>query len=468
MIKGLVGQPLVLKYLIRKLAIRINNMIGDNFDFINGNVTGGMIPGWMLRDELSRIQNREIPYLYLRGSRKKGGHNEFITGHQNNKLIKKGMKGLIIEELVNYGQTTTNSVLTYRDCGYKIDYTTTILHYDHPETNDRLKENNIRLIHLITLPEILDIALDKNILDVSLVNSYKDYLKDSIKWQLDRGYVIPHITAMKAKKEGYNMIKLSSDDAIKYGTPQTKIEQGIVYYTLSDKKVKKVYVALDYYNPDDVLNKAKELCNNKSDKFGFKINLDSLLNFNSKYTPRQFIDMMSKLGKSLFVDIKIWNGLRTMSSIIKGCVDCNVDIVNVYAHSGIKYLKALSDLTKGSNTKLFTVTVLTHYNRQYVNNLYNGSFEDTINKLIKISEQGNVDGVILPSTYLNKVNTNLLKLCPGIRPEWFKDSRANNQIQISTPLQAINDGADYLVIGSPITKSKNSIEALNKLLMEIS
>src|SRR3990167_735411 len=148
MIKGLVGQPAVLKKLTKSLAYKV--IQEAKFDFIEGNATGGMIPGWQLRNDVSDILGKEIPYCYLRGSRKEGGHGELITGNSNNPLIKPGMKALVVEELVNYAGTTGNAAEEFRAAGYPVSHAACILSYDHQQSNARLEEKGITLVPLIT------------------------------------------------------------------------------------------------------------------------------------------------------------------------------------------------------------------------------------------------------------------------------------------------------------------------------
>src|SRR3989338_6291016 len=112
-IKGLVGQPDTFVFLIRQLAHKV--IREAKFDFVNGNVTGGAIPGWELSRQVSDILGETIPNTYLRGSKKEGGFGELITGIQNNPLIKEGMVALVVEELVNYAETTTNAAEVFRD-----------------------------------------------------------------------------------------------------------------------------------------------------------------------------------------------------------------------------------------------------------------------------------------------------------------------------------------------------------------
>lgn len=228
MIKGLVGQPSILKFLTGQLAYRVVDEA--EFDFIEGNATGGMIPGWQLRDDVSNLLGREIPFCYLRGSRKEGGHGELITGDRNNPLIQPGMRALVVEELVNYAGTTGNAAEEFRAAGYPVSHAACIFSYDHAESNSRLREKNVSLIALITLPQLLDIAETDCLIPINAIQSYRDFLKDPLRWQLKRGLVVPQSTAKRAIEKGYNMKKLGKQEAISKGAPKGKLEEGIVYW----------------------------------------------------------------------------------------------------------------------------------------------------------------------------------------------------------------------------------------------
>ncbi len=227
MIKGLVGQPEVLKFLIKQLAHKV--VKEARFDFINGNATGGMIPGWQLRNDVSEILGREVPFCYLRGSRKEGGHGELITGDRNNPLIKKGMYALIVEELVNYARTTGNSAEEFRRAGYQVSHGACIISYDHSESNKRLEEKEVTLVSLITLPQLLDCAENNGEISKEAISSYRDFLADPLDWQLSRGLVIPEASAKKAIERGYAMRTLASEEALELGAPLGKIKEGVIY-----------------------------------------------------------------------------------------------------------------------------------------------------------------------------------------------------------------------------------------------
>ena len=250
MIKGLCGQPTVMHFLINALADKVCS-ICPHIDYIDGNVTGGVVTGWELRNKVSEKLGKNIPFVYLRGARKRGGHDELITGIHNNSLIKKGMEVIVVEELVNYGTTTINAVDIFREYGYKVNYAATILSYNHKSTMDKLKEKGITLIPLITLDSLLAIARKNNLLEIELLNSYESFLNDSINWQLNRFMPLPEETAMIARERGYNMIIVKNSTMKKYPKLQAKVEKGVQYY---EQAKKSVIVALDDLEKIDMKN----------------------------------------------------------------------------------------------------------------------------------------------------------------------------------------------------------------------
>lgn len=230
-----------------------------------------------------------------------------------------------------------------------------------------------------------------------------------------------------------------------------------------------VYVALDYDDQQKNINLARDLSREvSSDRFGFKINLDAVLNFSpDAFTSRKMIeDIKGALGKPVFVDLKMWNGGRTMENIAKGCADLNVDMINVYAHAGADFLDRVHDAC--GQTSLFGVTVLTHYTDEDTQHLYGKNLRESVRMLARHAYK-HVDGLIVPGTQLDVVRSlNVKKLCPGIRPDWFVDKHANSQEQVVTPAYAAEHGADYIVVGSPILKSPDPAKALRKIIEEAS
>jgi orotate phosphoribosyltransferase len=226
-VKGLVGRPALLRDLMKALAQKV---LGEaKFDFINGNATGGMVPAWELRNQASVLLGREIPYVYLRGARKEGGHGELITGAQGNPKIHPDARALIVEELVNYAGTTCNAAKEFRRAGYQVSHAATILSYDHPEARLRLQDLGLTLLPLFTLPVLLNLAQSTGRLSRAQVESYREFLAAPLKWQLKRGLVVPETASKQAKQAGIALRPLTPEEAMKAGAPETKVKVGVRY-----------------------------------------------------------------------------------------------------------------------------------------------------------------------------------------------------------------------------------------------
>ncbi len=185
-IKGLVGQERVFKTLTEQLALRLLDLQTE-FDFIAANATGGMIPGYQLREDLQRMTGRSIPYVYTRGTRKLGGHKELVTGIDGNPSIQIGQKPLIIEELINFAQSTSNSAIGLRELGFPAENAATVLHYHNPKALERLRETGITVVELTSLPKLIDVAEEYGYSSSRAIESYRDFLQNPLHWQAERG-----------------------------------------------------------------------------------------------------------------------------------------------------------------------------------------------------------------------------------------------------------------------------------------
>ena len=118
--------------------------------------------------------------------------------------------------------------------------------------------------------------------------------------------------------------------------------------------------------------------------------------------------------------------------------------------------------------KLAGVTVLTTMTIQDVELVYNGAgMREQIQKFASIAEHYDYGYLVCSAADIAFLeNTGIKKICPGIRPKWYQDENDDQQ-RTMTPADAIKAGAEYLVIGRPILKAENMIEALNLTNEEI-
>ena len=119
---------------------------------------------------------------------------------------------------------------------------------------------------------------------------------------------------------------------------------------------------------------------------------------------------------------------------------------------------------------ILAVTILTSINENILEKelLNKNSVENMVLQLAKNAKEAGLDGVVASAHELKIIKKELgedfIVLTPGIRPLW---SSKNDQKRIATPSSAINDGADYIVLGRAITKSEDKIEAIKKVYEEI-
>ena len=89
-------------------------------------------------------------------------------------------------------------------------------------------------------------------------------------------------------------------------------------------------------------------------------------------------------------------------------------------------------------------------------------------KLARVAKEAGIAGVVAPDTDASQIKKELgndfIVVCPAVRPTW---AIVNDQIRIVTPSDAIKAGADYIVIGRPITHAQDPVEAAKLIIAEI-
>lgn len=204
----------------------------------------------------------------------------------------------------------------------------------------------------------------------------------------------------------------------------------------------KIIVALDGISEKKAIEIAKRL---KGLVWGFKVN--DLL-----FESPGIIKRLKRFGK-VFADAKLHDIPSTVANSVSRLSRAGADLITVHASGGIEMMKAAKK--NAGRSKIIAVTVLT-------------SLKDTNNfaRLIKDIKAAGVDGIVCSAHELKLLKKEKsLKIVPGIRPSWHKIK--DDQSRVATPLEAVNLGADLLVIGRPITKSNAPRKALERIKLEI-
>jgi len=225
-----------------------------------------------------------------------------------------------------------------------------------------------------------------------------------------------------------------------------------------------LFVALDDLDKKerDTLEVAEQL-SAVDGSFGFKVNLDYLLKYGLEGSVSA-VKRIQYFGRPIFADLKMWNGTRTMRSVIEILVANEIDYLNVYALAD-ELLPGAIQATDGSKTKVLGLTVLTHFSEAYCQKHFRRTLRETVRHFAEVAIDKGCHGIILPGTALEVVkDLKTIKFVPGVRPKWYKDTRHEEEVE---PRIAVEQGADNLVCGSPIMKDPDKIGALKRILVEM-
>jgi orotidine-5'-phosphate decarboxylase len=182
----------------------------------------------------------------------------------------------------------------------------------------------------------------------------------------------------------------------------------------------------------------------------------------------EFIRSLITERKKVFLDYKYYDVEETMRKAVSRAANLGVSFLTVHGPGSL--MKAAAHAKSGSDLKLFVVTVLTSMDTSDIAEMgySNHSVEELVLFRARKALQAGCDGVIASGLEAKKikelVGKSLLVVTPGIRPE---DYREDDQKRRSTPSDAICAGADYLVVGRPITEATNPQKTAQRIIKDM-
>ena len=225
-----------------------------------------------------------------------------------------------------------------------------------------------------------------------------------------------------------------------------------------EKKFKRVFLALDINNIKAAENLIKLL---KNDLAGLKIGKELF----SYYGPN-IIKKFKKYKLPIFLDLKFHDIPTTIYKAVQAINSLKVDYLSIHSLGGNDMIK--SAVRASRFTKILTVSLLSHHNQKSIKEIgIKQSIQSEIKKLILNALKNNVFGLILAPQDLKivkKIRKKITIFVPGIRPKKNKKDEHKRSLD---PLSAIKKGATYIIIGRPITKSKNPKKTLQLINKEI-
>jgi orotidine-5'-phosphate decarboxylase len=170
-------------------------------------------------------------------------------------------------------------------------------------------------------------------------------------------------------------------------------------------------------------------------------------------------------GFDIFLDLKLHDIPNTVKKSIEGLSILPIQMLTIHTSGGRLMMESAMEAIKGTDIKVFGVTALTSLSDTDTNQIYQRTAADQVNAMLDIAEEAKIDGVVCSPHELDLVTArrSLLSITPGIRLSNSND----DQTRVMTPKQAIDLGANYLVIGRPITGADDISEALNIIYQSI-
>lgn len=170
----------------------------------------------------------------------------------------------------------------------------------------------------------------------------------------------------------------------------------------------------------------------------------------------------------VFLDLKFHDIPNTTAQAVLAAADLGVWMVNVHASAGLEAMSLAKQrlLDNNLDTLLIAVTVLTSMDNQALTQTgITDGLDTQVSRLAQLTKQAGLDGVVCSAQEAQSLKVlcgqDFKLVTPGIR---LAEDNADDQKRICTPVQALQDGADYLVIGRSITQAADPAAKLQRIL----
>ena len=189
-------------------------------------------------------------------------------------------------------------------------------------------------------------------------------------------------------------------------------------------------------------------------------------------TGPEILSYLKDRQKRIFLDLKLHDIPNTVAGACRAASRYEVDLLTLHATAGRNALKAASQVIAAhpSPPKLLAITLLTSLNSRDL------AFDLKIPlelpeyalQMALLAKESGINGAVCSPQEVAQLREvcggNFILVCPGVRPTW---AQTGDQRRVMTPKKAIEAGADYLVIGRPITMADDPIVAWERIISEL-
>lgn len=214
---------------------------------------------------------------------------------------------------------------------------------------------------------------------------------------------------------------------------------------------KKLIVALDFSNAEEVAQITSLL---DPQTCVLKVGLQLYL-----AEGQTILKQLTDQGFDIFLDLKLHDIPNTVHKAVAEIAQFNVLMTTIHLQGGAEMIEAAK--SAAGSTKILGVSLLTSLDEKDTQQLYGNAFENQFNKLMTLAQSSSIDGIVCSPQELVKLHDfNKLKVVPGIRNAQTED----DQKRTMSAEDAYAQGADYIVVGRPITQANNVKSALEEYL----
>lgn len=184
-----------------------------------------------------------------------------------------------------------------------------------------------------------------------------------------------------------------------------------------------------------------------------------------------FVETLAAMGFQVFLDLKFHDIPNTVAAACEAAADLGVWMINLHASGGRRMMEAARERLERRPERplLVAVTILTSLSERDLGEVgYSGTAVENVQRLAGLAHFSGLDGIVCSpleaAAVRDQVDREFLLVTPGVRPLSVSQ---NDQKRVMTPLDALNNGADMLVIGRPITAAPDPLESLRAIQAEI-
>lgn len=236
---------------------------------------------------------------------------------------------------------------------------------------------------------------------------------------------------------------------------------------MTKESSRKIIIALDVKNRQE----ARQVLESLPEARIFKVGLELF----TAEGPAM-LDLVKSYGKEVFLDLKLHDIPNTVAGAVRAAVKHGVSMLTLHTSGGREMMKKAVEAARETAEKenkptplLLGVTVLTSLRDEDLREIgFASGTREQVLKLAELAKQAGIEGIVCSPQEIEllrkEFSSSIKIITPGIRPAW---AEAQDQKRIMTPAEAIQKGADFLVIGRPITQSPNPAEAFTRVVKEL-